>query len=309
MLLITRVLYESVPVQQSILFLCIALLSYPVGIVSQSICRGFERLHFVAFSVILGSIVRLSLGVVSLLAGYGILVIIIIHALSYIVINFSSLLFAIKCIKKNYVLNYKIDFKFLKYVVGSIPIFALILILGTVRGNIDVLIINKFSGATETGFYSAAIKMVNILNLSLSSFILALQPVIFKMYKNSFLNFQIITIETIRLLFTTTLPIIMGTLMIGDQIVVAIFGNEFEPAYKALVILIVIIPIFGLNQLFANTLIAAGHERINLFANALGMIISFGLNIVLIKIYGFIGASIACVSSGLITCIYQYYFF
>jgi O-antigen/teichoic acid export membrane protein len=122
-------------------------------------------------------------------------------------------------------------------------------------------------------------------------------------------KFKITCIESMRYFFSGIVPITVGTILLGDRIISLIYSSEFLPAAKVLSILIFLLILFSQNQIFANSLIAAGHQRINFMANLIGMIISIVLNIYLITKMGFVGAGIAGVSAALVTCIYQYWHF
>jgi O-antigen/teichoic acid export membrane protein len=69
-----------------------------------------------------------------------------------------------------------------------------------------------------------------------------------------------------------------------------------------------VIILFGLNQIFANALIAGHKQNINLHANLIGMAGNIALNVFLIPPYAVLGAAVANVASAFIILIYQYYF-
>ena len=127
-------------IRHSVYVLSFSLLFYTLALVFQSICRAFEKLEYITIPHIVGNICKLAFGIFLLYLGYGLVTLMVIILASQIVNFILSLYFSLRFIKRPVG---KLDFKFCKAILSSIPIFTLIAILSTIRGNIDILLLTK----------------------------------------------------------------------------------------------------------------------------------------------------------------------
>jgi O-antigen/teichoic acid export membrane protein len=163
-------------------------------------------------------------------------------------------------------------------------------------------------GTEEAGYYSAANKLVNLSRLGVSCYIMALQPIIFRLFVSSLQKLRNICTESIRYLVIIVLPIIVSVIMLSDRIVVLFFKEDFLPSANALSIIIWILLFYSFNQVLATVLIGSDYQRKNLEANLIGMVASIGLNVILIPQFSYIGAAIATCASVIIVAMVQYHF-
>lgn len=308
MCLVANLITGNADTIHSAYVLSISLIPFTLSLVCQSVSRGFEKLEHIAIATVAGNALKLLLGLFVLFGGYGLIHLMIVILGSHFLIFIISLYFAFKCISEQENRNLKIDILFCKWIIQATPVFALIFVFSAIRYNIDVLILTKMMGEREVGFYSAASKLVNIGALGISFYIMAIQPVIFRLFKSSMEKFEMVCSESIRYFFILILPIIAGTTILSDKFVLLIFGAEFLPSAHVLSILIWLVILTGFNQIFANVLVASNYQKVNLLGNIISMIVNICLNLLLIPRYGFIGAGIASVVSALVILIYQYNF-
>ena len=308
MCLVVNVITDSPDTIHSAYVLSISLIPFTLSLVCQSISRGFEKLEHIAIATVAGNALKVLLGLFVLFGGYGLIHLMIVILGSHFLMFGISLFFAVKCVSKDLSGILKIDIAFCKWIIAATSVFALIFIFSAIRYNIDVLILTKMMGEREVGFYSAASKLANIGALGISFYIMAIQPVIFRLFKSSMEKFEMVCSESIRYFFILILPIIAGTTILSDKFVLLIFGAEFLPSAHVLSILIWLVILTGFNQIFANVLVASNYQKVNLLGNIISMISNIFLNLLLIPRYSFIGAGIASVASASVILIYQYNF-
>lgn len=305
MCIVVNLITNNVDIINAVYVLSISLVPYSLASVCESICRAFEKLEYITISQVTSNVFRAFIGLFLLFNGYG-LVSLMIGILGSYILNFCiSLYFALACIPKK---DFKVDSAFCKWLIRATPVFALIYILGTVRWNIDTLILTKLMSEKEVGFYSAAMRLMSMSSIGLSCYIVAIQPVIFKSYKSSMEKFSRICDQSMRYLLILLLPIALGTTLLGDKLILLVFKSEFLPAAHALRIIIWITMFSSDNLIFANALVASNLQGINLRGNFISMISNICLNLLLIPKLGFIGASIANISSSMILFVFQYYY-
>jgi O-antigen/teichoic acid export membrane protein len=292
-------------IRNSVYLLSISLCFFSLSVVFQSICRAFEKLEYITIAYVIGNIFKIFVGTTLLLKNYGLVPLIAVIAGSQIIIFIISLCFALKFVTKK---KKKIDLVFCKKIIKDIPVFTFIIIFSTIRVNISVILLTRMVGVEEAGYYSAAYKLVNVFKLGISCYIMAFQPLIFRIFTYSKERFKLACTESIRFLAIIVFPVVLGCIILSERIIVIIFGTKFLPSANALSTLILLLLFYSFNQVLANALIGSNYQIRNLKANIIGLIASFGINIILIYLYGFVGAAIATVVSVFIVAAFQYYY-
>jgi O-antigen/teichoic acid export membrane protein len=285
--------------------LSISLIPYSLQVVAGATCKAFEKIEYNAISLVSGNVFKVLLGLLVLFKGDGLIALMVVILGGYILTFCINFYFALKCIPEKY---FRIDYKFCKWIIRAAPVFALIFIANTVRWNVDNLILTNLLGEIEVGFYSAAYKLMNIGKLGISCYIVAIQPVVFRLFKSSAKKYKMVCEDSIRYLLILSIPIAVGTTLLSNSFVSLIFGSDFLPAANVLRIIIWILTFSGANLIFANALVASNNQRINLQANLLSLVANVWLNLVLIPRFSIIGASIASISSSFLLLAYQYFF-
>ena len=201
-----------------------------------------------------------------------------------------------------------VDRRLLVYMVRNAPVFALIMGVSTFRNNIDMVLLNKWIGSEETGYYSAAIKLVNLLKIGIGCYIQALAPVIYREFTDSRDRWERICFQSIRYLLIIVIPVAVGTAILSENIISLIFGKSFLPSSPALSILIWVTVFYSLNQVFANILIGSNHQVNNLYSNLGGLITGLALYALLIPHLSYLGCAIATTLAVMTTALLQYLF-
>lgn len=287
--------------------LSVSLIPYAIATVGQSISRGYEKLNHIAITMIAGNAFKIVIGLIILVKGYGLASLMITITASYFVISIISYYLAIRLTSPQF-RWFAIDTEFCKWIIGASPVFGLILILGTVRSNIDSILLNAIMGEREVGLYSAAYRLVNMFSIGIGFYIMGAQPVLFGLYKTSLERFRSVSIESIRYFIIALFPVVVVCSILNKQIILFLFTEEFLPSAQVLSISIWIIVIAAINQVLANVLIASHNQKVNLYANIVGLVANIVLNLVLVPRMSMIGAGIANTASAVITMLFQNYY-
>jgi O-antigen/teichoic acid export membrane protein len=301
-----RLITANAEVVRAVWVLSISLIPYSLGLVCQSINRGFEKLEHITISAVLGNAIRLVFGIIVLCGGYGIIGLMAVISGSAFCGAFIALYLALKCISGPLPKISKPDFAFCAWIIKKTPVYAFIFIVATIRMYINIPLLTRLMGERDVGFYDAAYRLVNICSMGISFYLIAVRPTIFKLYKSSPEKFEFICTESVRYFFIIILPIIAAITVLGDRFILLIFKAEFLPSVAVLQILIWILLLYGFNQILASALISSDNQKANLNANILGMVLNIALCFMLIPRLGFVGAGIANIAATLITFIYQY---
>jgi len=289
----------------AIYVLSFSLIPGALALVCQSICRAFEKLEYVSIPLITGNLFKLVLGLHILFKGYGLIELMVVILGSHFLTLFISLYFVNMCIGRPL---FRIDFGFCKWIVKTAPTFAFIFIFATIYWNVDILMLSKIKGPTEVGFYSAAYKLMNVWKIIPLGYLMALQPVISRLFESSLKKFGTACTKSIKYLFIVMLPIAVGSTLLSRDIILLFFRESFLSSANALSILIWTLVPYTINITLAHALIASNNQKINLRSLLISMICNVTLNLLLIPKFSFLGAAMATLISICIFLSLQYGF-
>jgi len=193
-------------------------------------------------------------------------------------------------IKENKWLKFELDKNFVKTLLSaSLPISFSSLVV-SVYANINVLILNIFRGDYETGIYSAMIRLMNILLLPNSILQIAFFPELSRSVLNGTLNKS--QRKYLVVLFTIGFFIIFGIYGYSKEIILFVFGKKY--LVGDIIFKISLLACFFSYLSASNVIIsfALDKQKNFLIATIIGVVVSLGLNLILIPIYGALGAVI-----------------
>ena len=176
--------------------------------------------------------------------------------------------------------------------IQSLPL-GVIILFTYVYFRIDAVMLYYLRGESETGWYSAAFKLVEALLLLSESVRNALFPLLSKTFGKEDGRFQQIWKQAIRYIFILGLPSAFGTAFLASRLVYALYGDSFQSAGNTLQILGLALPLLMLNSLSSYILISANKTKNILQAVGAGALFNIALNYLLIPAWGSAGAASA----------------
>jgi O-antigen/teichoic acid export membrane protein len=183
---------------------------------------------------------------------------------------------------------------------ASLPI-AFLGILGVFMLNIDVVMLGFYEGAKEIGFYSASQKIVNLLYVLPSILAISTFPTISKLIsqkeeKRANKLFE----RSLTLSLLIALPLSIGGVLLGEQLITFLYGMEYLPAAPAFMILIFTPLLIFPGMLIGNYIFAHNKQKqIAPFVIA-GALINVILNALFIPKWSVVGCAIATIGAQII---------
>jgi O-antigen/teichoic acid export membrane protein len=175
----------------------------------------------------------------------------------------------------------------------SIPLafgsFAWLVLLWT-----DILMLGYFRPAFEVGIYRAASQTSLVMNIVASSLIASFSPLIANFYsRGERQEVEKIFLLSSRWSIALTLPFLLIILVVGDDLL-RIFGQEFSIGWIPLLILCIAqLARAGAGGIAINMLSMTGHQYLKLYTDLGLSILNILLNLLLIPMWGMLGAAIA----------------
>ncbi len=263
----------------------------------EGVLTGFEKIGTISYIYLVENIFKVGLCVALILLGYQLVEVLVVHVISrYLALT----LYLPSIFKLGKKAVWRPDFQFIRSLLKTAYIFALIMILVTMYWNIDVVFLNKMAGNDAAGIYSGAKRFVMFLITLIQSFFTAFFPVISGLYESRAESFQSACKKSLQYLMVATIPITLIMTLMADKIFYFTFGPGFELSADVLRILIWIIIPYSMSQVFAYALLASNNQRIDLRVNAIALASNVILTFVLTNQLGYIGAAIAALVSILI---------
>jgi O-antigen/teichoic acid export membrane protein len=210
----------------------------------------------------------------------------------YLLSNLPGFIFILILLHKNFSIKFKfVLMNFMWLVKESVPLAGFV-IFTVIFQQIDTIIIKYSKTAFDAGIFSAAIRLTNPLNIIPSTIVTAFFPfIVNKEIQKSKKDFVIKLLY--KLLFLTSLIIAVVSSFKIHDFTVLIFGqNYYQASYPALLLfwsqIFLFFNFFSLDLLTANNL-----QKWNFIYAFTIVIINICLDIILIPLYSFTGASIA----------------
>ncbi|MGQ9794349.1 MAG: oligosaccharide flippase family protein [Anaerolineae bacterium] len=171
-------------------------------------------------------------------------------------------------------------------------------LLATLFFRIDVLILQPTWGDRAVGFYGAAYKYIDGINIIPSYFTLAIFPLMSRYAHTARDSLIRAYILSLRLLLIIALPLAVGTPFIARELILLLGGGQYLPdSMIALQLLIWFLPFSFINQITQYVLIAIDQQRFLTRAFIIGVLFNTITNLVLIPQYGYRAAAITTILS------------
>ncbi len=155
----------------------------------------------------------------------------------------------------------------------------------------DLLLVNYFRGATDTGYYSIAVSLADLVYLPPVVIGSMLFPRLAAMKDST--ERRALTNASLVVTFGGMLLAVVAASLLGDFGVRLLFGAEFEPAVPAFLWLLPGILALSAYTVLSSFFAAIGFPAISILAPLAGFCVAVVLDIALIPRLGVVGASIA----------------
>ncbi|MBE7550518.1 MAG: oligosaccharide flippase family protein [Anaerolineales bacterium] len=254
-----------------------------------------EKAEYPAAIASVTTLTRVSLGALTLLLGWGIIglagVSLIANLVTFLVLSY---ILVVKIFRP----TLETDRALQRDMMGeSLPLMINHL-LSTIFFRIDVFILSPTWGDAAVGFYNAAYKYIDGINIIPQYFTLALFPLMSRFAADSRDSLVRAYILSLRLLLLLALPLAVGTPFIARELILFLAGERFLPdSMIVLQLLIWFLPFSFINQVTQYVLIAINEQRHLTRAFIIGVLFNLITNLIFIPLYGYRAAAVTTIFS------------
>ncbi len=192
-------------------------------------------------------------------------------------------------------LEFEVDLKVWREIWDISWPIAMTIALTLVYFRADTIVLSLVRPQAEVGIYGASYKVLDILVQFPYLFLGLLLPLLSRFYAENKKLFALTVEKVFDFLMIATLPMIAGMIVLGEEIMTFVAGDEFIISGVLLKILIFAVAAIYIAALFGYAIVAANLQKKMIKYYLINAVISIGLYIVLIPIYSYWAAAILTV--------------
>ena len=277
----------SAEVFTACLIMSFSLVASTVTTYLEAVFRSMEKAEYVAFTFLVENVIRVALCVVLVLHGYGIVTLFAVILATRVF--GAALLFGL-FVKVHGMPGWQVRPEIWRSLVRHAPTFASIAIFATIHLSIDTIMLSKLKSIESVGVYSAADRLLDITKMLPIAFAAALLPFFTKEFSGGVERLRGLASDSLRYVLLGALPLVVGTVIIADQIITFIYGEKFLASIPVLRLHIVSLIPFSMAYILAQVLIATDNQKVDLTINIIAAGINIVLNYLLIPHFAEMGA-------------------
>ncbi len=202
----------------------------------------------------------------------------------------------------------KIDIPFWMSILRQSLPLCITMVVGMINYNFDIIMIGFIKNEESVGWYSAAYKVVLLFLAVCASYFSVILPSVSRYYNRALDGLRERIGISIRFTSAIGVPIAFGGAILAYPIINLIYGTEYSNSVPVLRLLIITVFIIILRINYRVLLIGLNKQTLDLKCVSFSLVVNVVLNLILIPLYGLIGAAIATVCSELVCFILAYFY-
>lgn len=278
-----------------------------------SLCQSYfiahERQAVPTLSALINAAVRLGLGVYLLRNGAGAVAVAWVMPISTTI---SLLVFPPAILRITRQVPQSIPPRFnLRFIHRQLlvtPSFLVIHFFSIVDYQTDTFLISIMLSEAAVGWYGAAQTILLAFWVMPRAIRMALYPLMARYYVHAPGKLDILYEKSFQYLLIICLPMVAGVFLLAEEIIFLVFGPSFAPSIPVLKWSIWGVIFVFLNVPNARLMILHNEQRVLSWMTGISMLTNVSLNLLLIPLYGIVGAAISRLSASFILFISMYLF-
>lgn len=278
-----------------------------LAVVYESIFIAYEKMGVIARVAVVESVLRVAISVYMIYAGYGIVWLIALMAVSRLL---AMLVYAaiMKRVSEN-TEREKVDTQFIKGLFKVSGIFFAISICSTLVNRLDFVLLPKLRTFEELGFYTAGYRILDLCVLIASTLIFASFPALTRLYHDDPKKAIQATEKLVRYLAMMMALLVALVFSYASPIIHILYTDNYSTSAGVLKILVFTALFLSLDQLFSSFLIISNRQKLDLKVLLSGAVIYALLLFLLVPSFGMYGAAAATVLAMICQISIRYFLF
>ncbi|MGD1003094.1 MAG: flippase [Minisyncoccia bacterium] len=185
--------------------------------------------------------------------------------------------------------------------------FAVTGALGILLTNTDILIISWMRTASEVGIYSAAIRIIQVLYLVPLVIQTSTMPFLSRLAKRDNKRFRAVLERTLALIFLVSIPLSLGGIILGTQIMQLVFGVGYIAGGLGLSVLMLNLSFDYAGSVVATGIFAYDHQKNLIISSAIAGVSNVLFDLLFIPHWGITGSAFATLIAQILGNSYLWY--
>ena len=204
--------------------------------------------------------------------------------------------------------SFGFDFSYWKHIIKEALPLGIIIVLGLIYFKIDTIMLSLMKDSEAVGIYGAPYKILEILITIPAMFMGSVLPVVTRyIEKGERGRVQESFKKSFDFMAILALPLLVGTFILAEPLVVLVLGVDFMASVEVLRYLIFAVFIIFFGTIIGYFAVAADLQRHLVWAYILSVVVNVVGNLILIPNYSYIGASIATIGTELLIASLAFY--
>ncbi|WP_324987210.1 oligosaccharide flippase family protein [Nostoc sp.] len=238
----------------------LTIIPFALSNVTEAIFQAKEKMHLIAIATVPVYVVRLIIMIWAMQLKYGIEYLGAILFFSETLILLIEWIFITQSVK----IEWQIDKDFVWNTIKSVKTFFAIEAIAVVSSRIEILILSLLGNELLVGLFGAIVQLLQPFLIIANSITVAMFPRLSKVVNQGRDKQKQITENIIEILLIMALPLFMGMLFFGKDILIFIYDSSFAQANLALRLIAISLFFLPFTRSLSYLLVANGFEIVNL---------------------------------------------
>ena len=267
-----------------------AVLPAALKAIQESVFVAFQRAEFLTYSALVAAVINIVATMYLLWHGYGVVSLVI----AFTIVQFVVTMFYFYSINR-YIIRLRWEFstRFAMKMLREVRAFTGSSLVQGFLSRPEILLLSFTKNDAQIGFYSAALRIVDLWQLIPRSFMTTLYPVLSNYYHVGDERRHLLRQKSIKYLLAVSFPLTAGLLIVARPTLHLLYGPAFGPSVVVLRILVWTIPLGSLWAVLWRVLSARGEHGEAFESQAITLLIRLILGYAVIRMFGSVGAAIS----------------
>jgi O-antigen/teichoic acid export membrane protein len=289
----------------ALLVLSLAIVPCTVGVLLDAAAMAIERVDQIAKGIALEYAIKLGLGIVLLMVGFGLEAVLLMAVVGKVM----ACVLQLRLLKASRI-HVKLDFQRgeLRRLLRLAPTFLGISMFATLYWRIDILMLSRLRPVEDVGYYGAAYRILELAMIFPQSMTMAIYPQIVAAVQGELAGLRRLGSTALRYLTAFTLPTVACAIVLAEPGLRLLYGPAFSETETTLAVLMLVLIPYASVRYHAYVLVSANRQNIDLALNLVMLAVNVALNLWLIPRYSHLGAAIATLVAILVYAVVQWYY-
>jgi O-antigen/teichoic acid export membrane protein len=244
----------------------------------ESALKGLERMEFISLANIITKILITGGTILVLLLGYGVLIV----ALVGVVAAVANVLIQGFYLRRLQSLRFGFHRELVSWMLKTSFPYLMVYLFLVIYQQVDIVIMSLLVDEKNVGWYGAADQLFGTLLFIPTVFITAIYPALSRSFTSDESSLHTLMQKGFYLLLLACMPIGLGLLVISDQLVVLLYGDDFANSGPILAIFGLVLILTSQNILLGQFMISIDRQKTMVWIMAGSALLTVPLDLTLV---------------------------